>query len=226
MEICPCMPNFAVMMILNRFQYSNGSPAASKGSVDALSFTNTQKTPYNLTATLILTNDGNTLTGKKCKSINVYKGPNGLTGRGWYISPVTARYALVRLALRVKCSKASINTGLGTALRLQPPEVPPSPPTPCSCSRSCSFLPNLPRTLCRHLCRLCRPAPSPRTFIGHLLKSPISNLRSRLIILCSALHHFAVSCTTLHRFCRHAPIRLFDHVRVNTSEFDFNSFEL
>ena len=35
---------------------------------------------------------------------------------------VTARYARVRLPLRVECSKSSINTGLGTAVRLQPPE--------------------------------------------------------------------------------------------------------
>ena len=35
---------------------------------------------------------------------------------------VMARYALVRMPLRVECSISPINTGLGTALRLQPPE--------------------------------------------------------------------------------------------------------
>jgi hypothetical protein len=55
----------------------------------------------------------------------------------------------------------------------------------------------------------------------HLLKSPISNLRSRLMLLCTALHHIAMDCTTLHRFCSHAAVKPFDHVRVNSSEFDF-----
>jgi hypothetical protein len=90
------------------------------------------KSPLFLKATLISPNDGKGLTGKKCKRINVYRGPDGLTGHGGYIPPLV----IVAPPLSIHLSTPGAFSGLFVE-RFVDPALFPAPVSPYSVASCC-----------------------------------------------------------------------------------------